>query len=148
MTGITAEGFEIHREFAAPPAAVFAALTTAEHFARWWGGAAVEVPLDRLDFEPVVGGTWSAVMVLPDGNTIDWAGTFLEITPDTRFVLTITDRPHEPEQAPVTFELSPTERGTLLHMTQVSPGFTAEQREATIAGWQTFLDVVAEIAEA
>ncbi len=148
MTGITPEGFEIDREFAAPPAAVFEALTTAEQFARWFGGAAVEVPLDRLDFRPVVGVTWSAVMVLPDGNTIDWAGTFLEITPATRFVLTLTDRPDSPERAAVTFELTATEHGTLMHMTQEAPGFTPEQREATIAGWQTFFDVLAEIAEA
>jgi uncharacterized protein YndB with AHSA1/START domain len=38
MTGITPEGIEIDRDFAAPPAAVFAAWTTAEHFARWFGG--------------------------------------------------------------------------------------------------------------
>jgi uncharacterized protein YndB with AHSA1/START domain len=38
MTGNTPEGFEIGRDFAAPPAAVFAAWTTAEYFARWSGG--------------------------------------------------------------------------------------------------------------
>jgi hypothetical protein len=35
-----------------------------------------------------------------------------------------------------------------MHMTQEAPGFTAEQREATIAGWQAFFDVLQEIAEA
>ncbi len=146
MTGITPDGFEIDRDFAAPPSAVFAAWTTASHFARWFGGAAVEVPADRLDYEPVVGGRWSATMVLPDGNTIDWAGTFLEIVPDERFVFTITDRPQAPEQAPITVELSPIETGTHMRMTQTSPNFTAEQREATISGWQSFFDVLAEIA--
>jgi uncharacterized protein YndB with AHSA1/START domain len=34
MTGVTPEGFEIDRNFAAPPSAVFAAWTTAEYFAR------------------------------------------------------------------------------------------------------------------
>src|SRR5689334_25149199 len=84
MTGITPEGFEIDRDFAAPPSAVFAAWTTAEHFARWFGGKDVQVPADRLDYEPAAGRAWSATMVLPDGNTIDWAGEFLEVVPDRR----------------------------------------------------------------
>ena len=147
MTGITAEGFEIDRDFAASPAEVFKAWSTAEAFAHWFGGKDVEVPLDRLRYEPVVGGTWSATMVLPDGNTIDWAGTFLEIVPDERFVLTMTDRPAEPTQLAITVELAPTAEGTHMRMTQQAPGFSPEQREATIAGWQTFFDAMAAIVE-
>jgi uncharacterized protein YndB with AHSA1/START domain len=148
MTGITPEGFEIDRDFAAPPAAVFAAWTMAEHFARWFGGKDVQVPADRLDYEPAVGRAWSATMVLPDGNTIDWAGEFLEVVPDKRLVFTMTDRPAEPSRVAITVDFSPTASGTHMHMTQQAPGFTAEQREATIAGWQTFFDVLQEIAEA
>jgi hypothetical protein len=44
MTGMTPEGFEIDRDFAAPPSAVFAAWTTAEQFARWFGGKDVQIP--------------------------------------------------------------------------------------------------------
>ena len=148
MTGITPDGFEIDRDFAAPPSAVFAAWTTAEHFARWFGGKDVQVPADRLDYEPVAGGTWSATMVLPDGNTIDWTGDFVEIVPDQRFVLTMTDRPADPQRLAITVELSPTADGTHMHMTQTAPTFTRQQREATIAGWQTFFDELAAIAEA
>jgi uncharacterized protein YndB with AHSA1/START domain len=148
MTGITPEGFEIDRDFAAPPAAVFAAWTTAEHFARWFGGKDVQVPADRLDYEPAVGRAWSATMVLPDGNTIDWAGEFLEVVPGKRLVFTITDQPGEPRRALITVEFSPTAGGTHMHMTQEVPEFTEEQRQATIAGWQTFFDVLQEIAEA
>ena len=42
------------------------------------------------------GRAWSATMVLPDGNTIDWTGEFLEVVPDRRLVLTMTDRPASP----------------------------------------------------
>ena len=42
----------------------------------------------------------------------------------------------------------PTAGGTHMHMTQEVPEFTEEQRQATIAGWQTFFDVLQEIAEA
>jgi hypothetical protein len=90
-------------------------LDALEHFARWFGGKDVQIPADRLGYEPAAGRAWSATMVLPDGNTIDWTGEFLEVVPD---------------------------------MTQEAPDFTQEQREATIAGWQTFLDVLQEIAEA
>ncbi len=147
MTGITPEGFEIDRDFAAPPSAVFAAWTTAGHFARWFGGRGVQVPSDRLDYEPAVGHAWSATMVLPDGRTIDWAGEFVDIVRDQRFVFTLTDQPTEPERLAVTAELAPTAAGTHMHMTQAAPGFSTEQREATIAGWQTFFDEMAVVAE-
>src|ERR1700748_2684521 len=108
MTGITPEGFEIDQDFAAPPSAVFAAWTTAEHFARWFGGKDVQVPDDRLDYEPATGRPWSATMVLPDGNTIDWTGEFLEVVPDRRLVLTMTGQPGEPVRLAITVEFSPT----------------------------------------
>lgn len=148
MTGITEEGIEIDREFAAPPAVVFAAWTTPESFARWFGGQDVHVPIDGLDYRAEVGRAWSAMMVLPDGNAIDWAGEFLEIDPPSRLVMTLTDRPASGQRAVLTLDLTPTEAGTRLRMTQQTPGFTDEQRLGTIAGWQTFLDVLAEIAEA
>jgi hypothetical protein len=37
--------------------------------------------------------------------------------------------------------------GTHMHMTQEVPDVTDEQRTATIAGWQAFLDVLQQIAE-
>src|SRR5947209_2488753 len=145
MTGITPEGFEIDRDFDAPPSAVFAAWTTAEHFARWFGGKDVQVPADRLDYTAEVGRTWNATMVLPDGATIDWTGEFLEVVPDERLVLTLTDQPGQADRLAVTVELSPAGNGTHMHMTQAAPSFTAEQREATIAGWQAFFDVMADV---
>lgn len=147
MTGITPDGIEIDREFAAPPSAVFAAWTNANHFAKWFGGDQVDVPADKLDYNPVVGGSWSATMVLPDGNTIEWAGEFLEITPDERLVLTMTDNPSSAQRAEVVVELTPTETGTRMHMTQETPGFTDEMRQGTLAGWQTFMNVLGRVAE-
>ncbi|GAA4148605.1 SRPBCC domain-containing protein [Leifsonia shinshuensis] len=148
MTGITEDGIEIDREFAAPPAAVFAAWTTPESFARWFGGREVQVPLDGLDYRAEEGRSWSAMMVLPDGTTIDWAGEFLEVDPPSRLVMTLTDRPGVAERAVLTVDLTPSAVGTRLRMTQQTPGFSDEQRQGTIAGWMTFLDVLAELAEA
>lgn len=148
MTGSTPDGIEITRDFAAPPAAVFAAWTTAQHFARWFGGKDVQVPLDSLDFVAEPGRAWKAQMVLPDGNTIDWAGDILEVVPDERFVFTLTDRPSEPGRAQIVVELSAIPGGTRMHFTQETPGFSAEQKAGVLAGWQTFIDEIERIATA
>ncbi|MFI6349491.1 SRPBCC domain-containing protein [Streptomyces sp. NPDC050560] len=148
MTGITADGIELDRSFAAPPAAVFAAWTTPQHFARWFGGKDVQVPLDSLEFIAEPGRTWSARMVLPDGNTIDWTGEFIEVTPDERLVFTMTDRPAEPGRARIVVELTATADGTRMHFTQEAPGFSPEQKEGLLAGWQSFIDELEQTATA
>ncbi|MGB4779981.1 SRPBCC family protein [Microbacterium sp.] len=148
MTGINPEGIEIDRDFAAPPEAVFAAWTTPEHFARWFGGKDVQVALDSLDFVAEPGRIWTAQMVLPNGSTIDWTGEFLEVTPNERFVFTLTDRPAEPERARIVVELTAIDQGTRMHFTQQTPGFSPEQQAGVLAGWQSFVDELALIAAA
>jgi uncharacterized protein YndB with AHSA1/START domain len=147
MTGTTPQGFELDRDFAAPPSVIFAVWTTSEHFSRWFGGTDVQVPTDRLDWRPTGGGTWSATMMLPDGTTFVFFGEFVEVVPDQRLVFTMTDEPDKPDRVTITVELSPTESGTHLRMTQQSPTFTDEEREGALAGWQTVLDVLREIVE-
>jgi uncharacterized protein YndB with AHSA1/START domain len=148
MTGITTDGIEIDRDFAAPPAAVFAAWTTPEHFARWFGGSAVQVPLDTLEFVAEPGRTWTAQMVLPGGNVMDWTGDFVEVVPPERLVFTITDRPAEPARATIVVELTATAAGTRMRFTQETPGFTPEQQQGVLAGWQSFVDELERIAAA
>lgn len=148
MTGITADGVAIDRDFAASPAAVFAAWTTPEHFARWFGGKDVEVPVDTLDFIAEPGRTWHARMVLPNGTTIEWTGRFIEVVPDERLVFTLTDRPDEPVQAEVVVELTAIPTGTRMHFTQQAPGFSPEEKESLIAGWESFIDELERIASA
>lgn len=145
MTKITAEGIEIDRSFSATPAKVFAAWTTPQHFARWFGGSSVRVPLDHLDFVAEPGRPWAAQMVLPNGTTIDWAGTFVEVVPDERLVFTITDRPSE-FSATVVVVLTGTPDGTLMRFSQETPNFTPEQQEGVLAGWQSFIDELEQIA--
>jgi uncharacterized protein YndB with AHSA1/START domain len=146
VTGITSDGIEIDRDFAAPPAAVFAAWTTPEHFARWFGGKTTQVPLDSLDFVAEPGRSWSAQMLLPDGTTMDWTGEFVEVVPDERLVFTITDRPAEPARARVVVELTAIPDGTRMQFTQETPGFSREQQEGTLDGWQAFIDELEQAA--
>jgi len=145
MTGTTAGGIVIDRDFAASPQAVFDAWTKPEHFARWFGGSNVHVPLESLEFEAQAGRAWTAQMVLPDGNTIDWAGEFLTVEPNERLVFTITDRPQEAARAQIVVELTASSNGTHLHFTQETPGFTPEQQAGLVAGWQGFLDELEQI---
>lgn len=146
MTGITAHGIEVDREIAASPEAVFTTWTTPQHFSKWFGGPAVNVPPETIDFVAEAGKSWTAQMVLPDGNSIDWAGEFIEVQPDTRLVLTMTDRPADPNRAELVVELAATPGGTRMRFTQETPGFSPEQQAQVLAGWQTFIDELERIA--
>jgi len=147
MTGTTADGIVIDRDFAASPQAVFDAWTTPEHFARWFGGSNVYVPLESLEFEAQAGRAWTAQMVLPDGNTIDWAGEFITVEPNERLVFTITDRPEEAARAQIVVELTAGNNATHMHFTQETPGFTPEQQAGLVAGWQGFMDKLEQIVD-
>ena len=151
MTGVTATGIAIDRTTAASPDAVFAALSEADAFAHWFGGPDVEVPADGLVFTAEPGAPWSATMVLPDGNTIDWAGRFVRVEPPHAFSFTLTDQPGADALAdavPVTVTIVPADGGAALHMTQETPGFPEEQKAATLEGWQLFFDEILKLAEA
>lgn len=58
----------------APAARVWAAWTTAEEYAQWFGARPGSV---RLDVRP--GGSWQAVLVMPDGAEFPMSGTFTEV---------------------------------------------------------------------
>lgn len=147
MTGIIDGGIEIEQVLSASPEQVFAAWTEPSAFTRWFGGTEVDVPLESLDFIAEPERTWSARMVLPDGKEIGWAGEFLEVTPPSRVVMTITDQPQDLQRAKLAVTFTPADSGSVLYMTQETPGFSKGQQLATIAGWQGFLAVLAEIAE-
>lgn len=143
-----ADYFTITRTLAAPRELVFDAITKPEHFAVWFGTAAVEVPQDTLEMDVRVGGALRAVMVLPDGNRIHWAGEFLEVDPPRHLALTLSDNPGEYAGLPVLFDLEEVEHGTRLTISQDRADFSQEQVDATIAGYNAFLDDMAELLEA
>src|SRR6478752_8070832 len=100
-----AEYFTITRTLRAPRELVFEALTKPEHFAVWFGTAAVEVPQDTLSMDVRPGGAFRAVMHLPDGNLIHWAGTYIEVDPPSHVAMTLTDQPGDDAGLPVIFDL-------------------------------------------
>lgn len=140
-----AEYFSITRTISAPRELVFEALTTPEHFAVWFGTAAVEVPQETLSMDVRPGGAFRAVMHLPDGNLIHWAGTYLEVDPPSHVAMTLTDQPGDDAGLPVLFDLETVEGGTQLTVRQDRSDFSDEQVAATIAGYNAFIDDIEKV---
>jgi uncharacterized protein YndB with AHSA1/START domain len=132
--------FNVTRTLAAPRELVFEAITRPEHFAVWFGTAEVDVPQETLSMDVRPGGAFRAVMHLPDGNRIDWAGTYVEVDPPARLAMTLTDQPGDDPGLPVIFDLESVGGGTQLTIRQDRSDFSDEQVEATIAGYNAFLD--------
>jgi uncharacterized protein YndB with AHSA1/START domain len=105
------------------------------------------VPLDTLPRDVREGGVGTAVMHLPDGNTIDWTGEYVSLDRPAALAITITDRPAEPARGLVTVTLTEVDGGTEMVMTQSgdSDEFGEEQIAATIAGYNGFFDVMERI---
>lgn len=130
----------VTRTFAAPRDRVFAAWTDPADFAVWFGSSQVNVPLDSLVLDVRPGGNWSAVMELPDGNTINWEGEYTEVTPPERLCLTMTDQPGTDPGAPIEVTFAEVDGGTQMTLVQDAPDFSEDQRDQTAAGYQAFFD--------
>lgn len=129
-------GISIIRTFDASPEAVFAAWTEATHFAHWFGGAGTTVDTVSMDVRP--GGAWSARMVLGDGGTeIPWRGTYVEVEPPRRLVLTLTDRPGDQFEL-VTVDLLEVDGRTEMRFTQTGGHMDAAGYRQAEEGWQAF----------
>jgi uncharacterized protein YndB with AHSA1/START domain len=77
----------VSRTFPAPREIVFAAWSRADHIERWFSPEGCSVAEAEVDFKP--GGAFIVCMRLPDGAD-HWArGSFLEISPPERLVLSI-----------------------------------------------------------
>lgn len=137
--------FEIQRTFAAPRELVYAAWTTPEHFAVWFGTSAIDVPLDTVSLDVRVDGEWTAVMNLPDGNTMNWAGEYVEVDPPAKVIFTITDQPQAPARALVTVILDEVDGATAMTMTQSGDEMAEDQQGATVVGYNAFFDDIERI---
>lgn len=139
------EYFSITRTLNAPRELVFEAITRPEHFAVWFGTAAVQVPQESLTMDVRPGGAFRAVMVLPDGNRIDWAGEYKVVQPPSHLAMTLTDQPDDDAGLPVLFDLEEVDGGTQLTIRQDRSDFSDEQVAATIAGYNAFIDDIERV---
>ena len=130
----------ITRSFTASPTEVFASWIDPAQFARWFGTEATVV--EDVTMDPTPGGSWSARMVLGEGAEIAWHGSYLEVDPPRRLVMTLSDRPGDQLEL-VTVELEATSEGTTMSFTQSGGNVPPEHLEQTTQGWHAFFDALA-----
>ncbi len=107
------------RDFAAPPAALFAAFADPARLAQWWGPAGFTNAITRFEFR--VGGAWHVTMRAPDGTAFDNVSHFTVLSPAERIVF-VHDLPMHRFEMDMTF--APLGPGTRLtwRMTFDDPG--------------------------
>jgi uncharacterized protein YndB with AHSA1/START domain len=136
------QGATITRTFAAPRNLVFDAWVTPQHFAAWFGGSDVDVPLDSVAMDVRPGGTWKATMIIGNGvPDIHWFGEFVVVDRPGKIVLTFADRPGDAREL-VSVILTEVPDGTEMLFHQSGGNMSAEEYERTAAGWQTFFDAM------
>jgi uncharacterized protein YndB with AHSA1/START domain len=140
-----AESFTVTRIFAAPRELVWEAWTRPEHFAVWFGTEAVEIPLDTVTMDVRIGGKLAATMLIPDGPRINWEGEYTEVMRPERLAFTLTDAPGQDPGPPILVDFAGVDRGTEVSLTQARGGFTDEQLQATIDGYNAFYDSLAAV---
>jgi uncharacterized protein YndB with AHSA1/START domain len=118
----------ITREFDAPRALVYRAMTDPALIPQWWGPARYETTVDKLDARP--GGAWRFVQRGAEGE-FGFHGVFKELVPPSRVVMTF-----EWEGLPghiSTNTLVLEERGGRTFMTSTSTFENREDRDGMIA---------------
>lgn len=142
-----AEYFQITRVLPAPRELVFDVISLPEHFAVWFGTQAVNVPGESLVMDIREGGEFRAVMELPDGNKINWSGQYTSVQRPAHLAMTLTDQPNDDTGLLVLFDLVEVAGGTELSIRQDRANFSQGQVDATIAGYNAFVDDMAEVVE-
>jgi uncharacterized protein YndB with AHSA1/START domain len=96
----------------ATPEQVFAAISTPERLALWWGPAGFTNTFSVFEFK--TGGRWNLVMHGPNGANYPNENVFGEIVPFKKVVI---EHPMQPVFS-LSIELNPSARGTLVSWAQ------------------------------
>ncbi|MGD3107781.1 SRPBCC family protein [Streptomyces sp. YGL11-2] len=146
MTQQPSQGFALSRTFEAPLERVFAAWTTPEHFAHWFGGE-LAVPVERMTMDVRPGGVWSLVMHTPDGGELPFSGVYQEVAAPERLVFTLKDAFAPEDAAGETVRVALAARGDRTEMAfrQDGGNLTAGQYQQAEEGWSGFFDRLAAL---
>jgi uncharacterized protein YndB with AHSA1/START domain len=90
--------FTVKRTMRAPAAKIFAAYTDPLQVPQWWGPKG-DLRVEGMDVRP--GGTFRYLQKGPDGRTVTYVGSYLEVKPVTRLVYTFKME-GQPGQAVIT----------------------------------------------
>jgi hypothetical protein len=69
------------------------------------------------------------------------------VEPPSHLAMTLTDQPGDDVGLPVLFDLEEVDEGTQLTIRQDRANFSDEQVEATIAGYNAFIDDIERVVE-
>jgi uncharacterized protein YndB with AHSA1/START domain len=134
MTSLT-----LVRRIRARPAIVFAAVTTAEGIAQWWGPDAGPVLLSESD--PRVGGRYRLRFRMLDGTEHESSGEFLEIVAPERVVMSWRWKGGEedPNESQIEIRLRAVAEGTEVTFTHAQL-HDEDSRRGHEQGWTGALD--------
>ena len=127
------------RVLPAPRGRVFAACTTPDELAKWWGPAGFSAP--SVDLDVRVGGSYRIAMQPPDGDLFYLAGEFLEVDPPARLAYTFRWEDPDPDDRENVVTLSFGELGDSTELVLAQRPFATEARRALHAqGWTDSLE--------
>ncbi len=118
----------VTRTVDAPAHLVFEAWTKAELFKKWWVPKSYGLNLVSCEMDVRVGGQYRLAF-LHEGSTMEFFGTYIEVTPDSRLVWTNDEGDAGQTVTTVTFE--ETDGKTLLVMHDLYPSKEAVDTGST-----------------
>jgi uncharacterized protein YndB with AHSA1/START domain len=135
---------EITRVLPAAPSTVFAAFSTPDELARWWGPAGFSIP--RLEFDPRAGDSYRIEMQPPEGDVFHLTGEFRTVDPLARLAYTFVWEDPDPDDVKTLVDLSFRDLGesTEVVLTQ-GPFKTEARRELHQNGWTESLDKLEQL---
>ena len=133
----TKPSLTIKRRINAPPEKVYGAWTDPAKLTRWWGPEQAEVVHAELDAR--IGGRYRLVFRTPGGEEHDVSGSYREVIPDEKLVLTWMWRTMPERQSLVTVAFKPDGDGTLLTLLN-EQFFDEPARDRHRGGWSGALD--------
>jgi uncharacterized protein YndB with AHSA1/START domain len=117
----------------------FAAFSTPDQLAQWWGPAGFTTP--SLRFDPRVGVGYRIEMQPPDGDPFHLAGEFREVDPPARLAFTFAWEDPDPDDVENLVQLSFRDLGESTEIVfRQSPFKTEARRELHRNGWTDGFD--------
>jgi uncharacterized protein YndB with AHSA1/START domain len=130
----------LRRTYAAPRQRVFDAWTKPELALKFFGPGDVKVPEVRMDVR--TGGSYSIVMLMPDGERMNVGGTYRDVRPPERLSMTWRweeDKPEDEFDTLLTLEFNEVDGGTELVLTHEQLA-SVESRDRHEHGWTAIME--------
>ncbi len=126
----------ITRAFTAPRDVVWKFWTQPEFLAQWFGPTGIHVPVESVEIDLRVGGTWNLVMVDDaTGGEYPMQSTITELI-DGELLVGTAHADTEDGPLDVTLRVQFHDHGDVTRMTFTQGPFTDLQKEQTAVGWE------------